>query len=855
LASTPNPQQPPDGVTPTPPPPPPPAPALPPAPDAAAPPPDDAQLSPRAWLARNVPYLLVLAGIFALLSLTFGLPTMWYIVLAGLGLGFVIFIHELGHFAVAKWCDVYVETFSIGFGPALPGCRWKWGETVYKLALFPLGGYVKMLGENPESDEEENNPRSFKNKTVGQRMAIISAGVIMNIILACVCFIVVFSHGKERKAGEIGMLDTGGVAWEKGVPVGAVIRRIGNRVAADDRPLYFEDLTRVVIASAKGEELPLAYDVYEPVGTPDARPTRHEIKIEPRTDEEGGRPMVGLLSPSIPQLISEQVAKEFSRPAPVAQGSPAAAARKAVDLRPGDTVLATTDPDKPGQLKDLPAPATLGASNLFELSQRFQALAGKKMTLRFRRAGAAPGAPPLEVETEPAKFQFGDAILAVTNPENDYQLDPLPPDPRNPSGDRLDYFALHRRLVLLTGQLVTIRVKHKSGDTEELLVPPGYHHTLGLRMAMGPVTAVREPAPDPSPAAQAGVQKKDILHEVLLEDDAGNRQRFLLAPAGGDGAVVDPVRLPDRLAEWAYSHKGVRVTLTVRRDDPQTNREQVHVTLPAVAWDYSDRWRFNQEQPLGASSPLSIPGLGLAYRVRTLVEEVSAPADAAGVQPGDQVKAVRFKLPGKAPGEFKDSDWVPLKEDQWASFAAGLQSDEGREVSLQLARGDTVVTLTPRPDPDWPATERGLLLDSDTRLQQAAHFWQALWMGAQETFDTVVEVYYNLRGMITGRISPAKNVGGPLTIGVVATKFAGQGIWELLFFLGLISANLAVINFLPVPFLDGGHMMFLTYEGLRGKPAPESVQLILTYAGIILLLLLMATVIVMDVLKVRMFFF
>src|SRR5262249_928131 len=157
-----------------------------------------------------------------------------------------------------------------------------------------------------------------------------------------------------------------------------------------------------------------------------------------------------------------------------------------------------TDPDKPGQLKDLPAPATLGASNLFELSQRFQALAGEKMTLRFRRAGAAPGAPPLEVETQPARFQFGDAILAVTNPANDSPSAPLPPAPRNPPGAPLDSSPLHRRLVLLTGQFVTIRVKHRSGDTEELLVPPGYHHTLGLRMAMGPVTAVREPAPEPS---------------------------------------------------------------------------------------------------------------------------------------------------------------------------------------------------------------------------------------------------------------------------------------------------------------------------------------------------------------------
>src|SRR5438477_5454154 len=105
-----------------------------------------------------------------------GPENLWSVGKAALGLGFVIFFHELGHFAVAKWCDVHVETFSIGFGPPLPGCAWRWGETMYMIALIPLGGYVKMVGEGAESDEADTDPRSFKNKSVGQRMAIISAG-------------------------------------------------------------------------------------------------------------------------------------------------------------------------------------------------------------------------------------------------------------------------------------------------------------------------------------------------------------------------------------------------------------------------------------------------------------------------------------------------------------------------------------------------------------------------------------------------------------------------------------------------------------------------------------------------------
>ena len=99
-----------------------------------------------------------------------------------MGLGFVIFIHELGHFLLAKWNGVKVEKFSIGFGPTLFGFRR--GETEYVLAALPLGGFVKMLGEGPEDEASKStDPRAYPNKSVGARMAIISAGVIMNVIL------------------------------------------------------------------------------------------------------------------------------------------------------------------------------------------------------------------------------------------------------------------------------------------------------------------------------------------------------------------------------------------------------------------------------------------------------------------------------------------------------------------------------------------------------------------------------------------------------------------------------------------------------------------------------------------------
>ncbi len=152
-----------------------------------------------AWLAQNAVYFVVFAAIVGALYWFLDIEGVGKAAMAAIGLGFVVFVHEFGHFAAAKWCNVHVQTFSLGFGPALPGCSFRRGETLYKIAVLPLGGYVSMVGEGFEGDDDENYPRSFKNKTVGQRMLIISAGVIMNMILGCVCFVGVFYfHGVDH---------------------------------------------------------------------------------------------------------------------------------------------------------------------------------------------------------------------------------------------------------------------------------------------------------------------------------------------------------------------------------------------------------------------------------------------------------------------------------------------------------------------------------------------------------------------------------------------------------------------------------------------------------------------------------
>lgn len=169
-------------------------------------------------------------------------------------LSVLIFVHEFGHYLVARWCGVRVEVFSIGFGPELFGWTDR-ASTRWKVSAIPLGGYVKMYGEETFGQEEDvpedtGSPPpqpevSFRNKSLWQRSAIVSAGPLANIIFALVVLLGLFAAvGAPAPLPVVGSVQPGSAAAEASFAPDDVVVAIGDEPVA-----WFEDLRRIVNAS------------------------------------------------------------------------------------------------------------------------------------------------------------------------------------------------------------------------------------------------------------------------------------------------------------------------------------------------------------------------------------------------------------------------------------------------------------------------------------------------------------------------------------------------------------------------------------------------------------------------------
>lgn len=209
------------------------------------------------------------------------MTALWMVLGFVVAIGPLIFFHEFGHFLMAKWAGVGVLKFSLGFGPRVVGfCR---GETEYLLSAIPLGGYVKMVGEDPK-EEGADPAKSFSAKPVGWRTLIVLAGPGANFFLAILIFWAVFIFGVPILGTKIGEVREGFPAAEKGL-------RPGDRIVAlDGRPLRKWEELATRIHRSPGREVRL---VIERNGQ------RFEVRMTPRLTREknifGEEVEIGLL--------------------------------------------------------------------------------------------------------------------------------------------------------------------------------------------------------------------------------------------------------------------------------------------------------------------------------------------------------------------------------------------------------------------------------------------------------------------------------------------------------------------------------------------------------------------------------
>ena len=178
-------------------------------------------------------------------------------------LGPLVFFHEGGHFLFARLAGVRVEVFSIGFGPKL--FKKKWGDTVYALSLIPLGGYVKMFGDDPLSEvelTEDEKKVAFTHKTKWAKFWIVFGGPLANFILAFVIYFCLVMIGEKVPQTKFGVVKSASILFEKGVRTGDLLLKVNEQeiTSFDDLNLIDSKVKTIEILRANEKKSIIFFD-------------------------------------------------------------------------------------------------------------------------------------------------------------------------------------------------------------------------------------------------------------------------------------------------------------------------------------------------------------------------------------------------------------------------------------------------------------------------------------------------------------------------------------------------------------------------------------------------------------------
>jgi regulator of sigma E protease len=201
-------------------------------------------------------------------------------------------------------------------------------------------------------------------------------------------------------------------------------------------------------------------------------------------------------------------------------------------------------------------------------------------------------------------------------------------------------------------------------------------------------------------------------------------------------------------------------------------------------------------------------------------------AKKAGLQPGDKVIAM---------------DNIPIKD--WTAWANYVSERPGQNIRAEIERNHQTLELILQPDNVDGKGRMGVY--APYFVTERYNLWQSFTLGLEKTWDISVLTLRVMVKMVTLQISP-EHISGPISIAEFAGKSAQLGIVVFLSFLGLVSVSLGVINLLPVPLLDGGHLLFYLIEWIKGNPVTENTEFFLQRIGIALLICLMGLAIFND---------
>ncbi len=693
----------------------------------------------------------------ALLSQAIGL------ILLATGFGFVIFWHELGHFLAAKWVGIKVDQFAVGFGQAVVAWRkgigfrvgttkkeydkrindWVQsnrqstlqlkektgissadeiaatkalglGETEYRLNWIPLGGYVKMLGqEDLDPNAQSDDPRAYNRKSISARMLVVSAGVIMNIILAAIGFAVVFGFGFDAPPAVVGSVQQGSPAQKAGLEAGDRIAYLDGgyqhdftmlapnvALAGDDAKVKLvvqKPDGRYVTLQATPQRPPadgkgfLALGVEQPVdliGLPDS-PAAQEafnksnliradalaLKPGERIASINGQPI--LASPTTEQILKQD--KDAREKSFMIKRQNLQTYENAVQQSRGEPVKIVAI-DAAGKERPFEVIPLFGAS--FDgLSTR---IAG--MALRCSVLTVAPKSPAMD------KILPGDVIEEVT------MVNKASPTVLVPTIEKLK---------------ATLTTAGETGDKVNVKVVRG-----GKLISIDGLSTI-------------SITKTRYGLNIGLDQDVNSTVVGMVTP----GSPAEKAGIP------------AGSTITSINGTPVKNWFQIKETLGAL--------------PVGQTAQISVDGVEKPYTLPGLTESELA-----------AIHNVRYDLP------------------------------------LQMQ-----VMSMPR---------------------QTSNPIVAIQWGVGATRDLVIQTYISLRRLVDGSV-PASGMMGPLGILSAGKGFADKDNVWLLWFLSMISANLAVVNFLPIPIVDGGLFMFLIMEKIKGKPLSHRTQSVAQIVGLALL--------------------